>query len=169
MMRCRLFAALLMVLPALPPASAAQSGTAGRAFVQGALAGLPGLGAQTGYVGARSFLTTEALFYAGVTPILGSGERTLKVSLGLGGALRPLGVIRTIGGTDYAFDVDLGLRFGPSLLFTTDPTRSSKNQQFSLFLDPFVRVVVRTRRGRLAFAEVGPLRPSVRAGLWFDL
>lgn len=166
--RMRFFALMIMLL-ALPAPSLGQSGTAGVAFVQGSVAVVPGVGAQVGYVGARSFFTVEGLFYVGGSPVLGRGERTFKFSLGLGGALRPLGVLRTIGGATHSYDIDLGLRFGPSLLFSTRPTRATKNQQFSLFLDPFLRVTRRLRSGRILFAELGPLRPAIRVGAWFTL
>lgn len=158
---------LFSVLWLFPASGLGQSGTAGVAFVQGGLAVLPGAGAQVGYVGVRSFFTVEGLLYAGGSPVLGSGERTFKFSLGLGGALRPLGVIRTIGGATHNYDIDFGLRFGPSLLFSTEPTRATKNQQFSLFLDPFVRGIYRLGSGRILFAELGPVRPSIRVGFWF--
>ncbi len=165
----RLCAVLLAVFFGLPQDGAAQSGTAGRSFAQAGLAGLPGLGLQLGYVGPRSIYTAEVILYTDGSTRLPLGDGTVKVSVGIGGALRPLGIVRVIGNADHSYDLDVGLRFGPSFLFDTDPTRSDKNQQFSLFLDPFFRFTRRLGSGRILFAELGVQRPSIRAGVWFGL
>lgn len=153
----------------LPIGSAAQGGAVGRSYVQTGLAALPGVGVQVGYVGPHSIYTLEGMLYADGQPALGEGESTLKLSGGLGAALRPLGVVRTIGNANYAYDFDIGVRFGPSLFFTTGATRSDKNQQFSLFLDPFVRFSSRFRDGRIFYLELGPQQPVFRFGLWFGI
>ncbi len=157
-------AALLVVVPE----SAAQGNISGRRFLQTGVAVLPGVGLQFGYVGRHSFYTVEGTLFADGQPSLGEGESTLRVSGGLGAALRPLGVVRTIGNANYPYDVDFGARFGPSLFFTTGATRADKNQQFSLFLDLFLRFSSRFRNGRIFFLELGTQQPSIRAGLWFD-
>lgn len=161
--------AVLIGLLWWPREGAAQAGTSGRRYVQTGLAALPGIGLQAGYVGPRSFFTVEAMFYVDASPSFGDGEGSLQVSGGLGGAIRPLGVVRTIGNANYSYDFDLGLRFGPSLFFATNATRSDKNQQFSLFLDPFIRFAWRLGSGRIIYVEVGGQRPVLRAGLWFSL
>ncbi len=168
-MRVFLIVAVLAALLGLPRASAAQTNTAGRHFIQGGPAALPGLGVQVGYVGSRSIYTVEGIFYADGWPSFSRGESTLQVSAGLGAALRPFGIVRTIGNADYAYDIDFGLRFGPSLFFTTNATRPEKNQQFSLFFEPFLRFSTRSRNGRIFFVEAGTQRPLLRAGLWFSL
>lgn len=147
----------------------AQSGAAGGAFVQAGLAALPGAGLEVGYVGPSAIFTVEGLLYVQSTPTFLGGPGDAKFSLGLGGAIRPLGVIRTIGETDYAYDVDIGLRFGPSLFFANNATRADKNQQFSLFLDPFVRFATRLGNGRILFAEAGTQDPILRLGIWLGL
>lgn len=154
---------------AFAPESAAQGNVSGRRFLQGGVAAFPGVGLQLGYVGRHSFYTVEGMFSADGQPSLGEGESTLRVSGGLGAAMRPLGVVRTIGNADYPYDFDLGVRFGPSLFFTTGATRADKNQQFSLFLDLFLRFSSRFRNGRIFFLELGTQQPIVRAGLWFNL
>ncbi len=159
----------LAALLGLPQAGAAQPGAAGGRYVQGGLAVLPGIGLSVGYVGPRSFYTVEGLLYADASPPFGGRESSLQVSAGLGVALRPLGVLRTIGGASYAYDVDFGLRFGPSLFFASRTSRARKNQQFSLFLEPFLRFSTRARSGRIFFVEAGTQRPLLRAGLWFRL
>ncbi len=158
---------VLMVL-AFPAESAAQGGAVGRTYLQTGLAVWPGVGVQLGYVGPHSIYTLETMIYAEGQPDFGEGESTLQLSGGIGAALRPLGVVRTIGNTDYRYDFDFGVRFGPSLFFTTGATRADKNQQFSLFLDPFIRFSSRFGNGRIFFVEIGPQKPVLRFGLWFS-
>ena len=150
-----------------PAEAAAQGGVVERRYVQTGLAVFPGAGVQLGYVGPHSIYTIETMVYADGQPALGRGESTLKLSGGIGAALRPLGVVRTIGNADYRYDFDFGVRFGPSLFFTTGATRADKNQQFSLFLDPFIRFSSRFGNGRIYFVEIGPQKPALRFGLWF--
>ena len=152
------------VMAMLPATSAAQ-----QRFIQTGVAAIPGLGAQVGYVGARSFYTVEGILYVDATPGFAGGEGNVQVAAGLGGAIRPLGVLRTIGDTDQNYDFDIGLRFGPSLFFATNATRSDKNQQFRLILEPFFRFSTRLGSGQLVYVEAGTLRPLLRAGLWFSL
>lgn len=159
----------LAMLLAPPPESAAQGGAVGRSYLQTGLAVFPGVGVQFGYVGPHSIYTIETMIYADGQPALGSGESTLQLSGGIGAALRPLGVVRTIGNADYRYDFDFGVRFGPSLFFTTGATRADKNQQFSLFLDPFIRFSSRFGNGRIFYLEIGPQQPVFRFGLWFGI
>jgi len=160
---------ILVMLPGLPRTSTAQRNAGGRQFIQTGLAVFPGAGLQLGYVDPRSIYTVEGMLYADGQPALGEGESTLRLSVGAGAALRPLGVVRTLGNADYRYDFDFGVRFGPSLFFTTGATRSDKNQQFSLFLDFFVRFSSRLRSGRIFYLELGPQQPVFRLGLWFGL
>ncbi len=96
-------------------------------------------------------------------------ERTpLYVSVGVGAALRPLGVLRVIGQANYSYDLYLGIRFGPALTFLQKQTRAEKNRQFSLFLDPFLRYT-RPLGQQTAFVEIGSQRPSLRIGFWILL
>ncbi|MDX1547650.1 MAG: hypothetical protein R3247_11715, partial [Rhodothermales bacterium] len=140
-----------------------------QAFAQAGLALVPGAGIQAGYVSARSVYTVEGILYTDISPGFGDGEGSVQVSGGLGGTIRPLGILRTIGNTNQRYDLDVGFRFGPSLFFATNATRSDKNQQFRLVLEPFFRFSTRLQSGRLVYAELGTLRPVLRAGLWFRL
>ena len=158
---------LLALVLVVPSESAAQGGAVGRSYLQTGLAVWPGVGVQLGYVGPHSIYTLETMIYAEGQPSFGEGESTMQLSGGLGAALRPLGVVRTIGNTDYRYDFDFGVRFGPSLFFTTGATRADKNQQFSLFLDPFIRFSSRFGNGRIYYIEIGPQKPVLRFGLWF--
>ena len=160
--------ATLVLAGCLAAPSLGQGGLIGRSYLQAGLAAWPGIGLQLGYVGPHSIYTLEATLYADGQPTLGEGESTLHLSGGIGAALRPLGVVRTIGNANYRYDFDVGVRFGPSLFFTTGATRADKNQQFSLFLDPFVRFSSRFKGGRIFYLELGPQQPAFRAGLWFS-
>ena len=160
---------LTLFLLAVPRGAAGQDGTAGSRFIQSGIAVLPGLGVEAGYVRARSIATIEGMLYVDISPGFAGGEGNVQVSAGLGGALRPLGVVRTIGNANYTYDFDIGLRFGPSLFFATNATRSDKNQQFRFILEPFLRFNTRLASGRILFVEAGTLSPVLRAGLWFRL
>ncbi len=135
--------------------------------MQAGVALVPGLGVQAGYVRTRSLFTVEGILYADTTPRFAGGEGSVIVSGGFGGAIRPLGFPRLIGTADYPYDFDIGLRFGPSLTFTRGATQAEKNQQFSLFLEPFLRFSSRLSSGRIYFVEAGTLRPLFRAGFFF--
>jgi hypothetical protein len=136
--------------------------------IQAGIAVVPGIGVQTGYVSLRNFYTAEGLLYLDASPQFAGGEATLQVSLGLGGAIRPLGVVRTIGNTEYSgYDLYIGLRGGPALFFASEEGRKLKNQRFSLFLEPFFRLTSELGTSRTFFVELGFQRPLLRAGLSF--
>ncbi len=131
------------------------------------LSGIPGVGLQAGSLSLRSFYTREFVFNAEVIP---GRAGNIRLSGGLGGALRLLGFGRTLGNTGYrGYDVDIGLRFGPGLTFAFNETRSTKNRRFTLFADVFARFSAALGRRRVVYAEVGIHRPVARVGLWFPL
>jgi len=77
-----------------------------------------------------------------------------------------MGIGRTIGNADYrGWDLDVGVRIGPGLLFEFRESRADKNRRFNLFVEPFARVVARPG-GTTFFAELGGQRPVLRAGFW---
>jgi hypothetical protein len=161
---------ILVLLGGLCPDAEAWAQTAPerpRDAMQAGLALVPGLGAQAGYVQSRSIFTVESIVYVDASPQFAGGEGTVEVSGALGGAIRPLGIPRLIGTAAYPYDFDIGLRFGPSLTFTQGATRAEKNQQFSLFVEPFLRFSSRLSSGRLYFLEAGTQRPLFRAGVFF--
>ena len=130
-------------------------------------AGLPGLGFQVGYVAAQDFFTREITVVADLSSFRSDGN--VHTAIAVGGAVRILGIARTIGNTDYrGFDLDLGVRVGPGLLFEFRESRAAKNRRFNLFLEPFVRWSTRARRA-LLFVEAGVQRPVLRAGFWIAL
>ncbi len=155
-----------LLLCAVQPAAAQGAGQ----YVQGGIGVVPGFGLQGGYVATKSFFTTEGMLLVDVSPQFAGGEGSAQVSLGLGGALRPLSLVRLIGNTGYTdYDLDFGLRVGPALFFAFDETRVTKNQRFSLFLEPYARITSNFKGRRLYFAEIGIQRPLVRVGVWFGL
>ena len=160
---CRWAACVSLLFTALPIENSWGQGR----WLQLTAAAWPGVGAQVVYVQARRMYTFEALAYADFLPW--QDRNPLYVSTGVGAAIRPLGVIRTIGGANFAYDVDLGIRTGPTLTFIQDPTRADKNRQFSLFLDPFVRLELHALDRTTLVLEVGAQRPSFRLGVWLGL
>ncbi|QXD13747.1 hypothetical protein GQ464_009695 [Rhodocaloribacter litoris] len=159
--------ALCGVVVCLPGPAAAQPAPAGR-HVQVGVGVLPSGGLQVGYVALRSFYTQEFVLGADVSPSFGGGEGNVQLSGGLGGAVRIFGFERTLGNAGYrGYDLDVGLRFGPGLLFSFNETRFTKNRRFSLFVDLFARFSSLVGEGRVLYLEVGLHRPVFRGGLWF--
>lgn len=129
----------------------------------------PGVGVHAGYVKAQTVFTLDAILYVNAHPTVDYSKNQMQLSGGIGAALRPLGVLRSIGYAKYGYgDVDIGIRFGPSFMFPTDASRADKNTHFNLFLDPFVRLSF-SIGGRTLFFETGPLEPVVRVGGWVTL
>ncbi len=137
--------------------------------LQAGFAVWPGIGSQVNYVDVHAVYTIESAVYSELQPSLGRSRTSLVVSGGVGVSFRPLGVLRVLGQADYGYDVDVGVRFGPSLFFTRRATRADKNKQFRLFLDPFLRLTRPRPSGSIYYVEIGPLRPALRLGLWFRL
>jgi hypothetical protein len=161
----------LFYCPVTPLARSQPVETPTQSRIQLGLGVVPGFGGQLGYVSPSALFTTEGMLYVNASPQFAGGQGSVQVSLGIGGAFRPLGLTRMMGNTGYTgYDIDLGLRFGPSLeFFTYEETRVEKNQRFSLFLDPYVRVTSDIRPGRRFFVEAGIQRPLFRGGLWLSL
>lgn len=163
--------ALAVFATLLPPSAAAQESDAHLQIGAGAM---PGVGLQTGYVSARGFYAVDGLLIIHATPRFAGGENNVQVAAAFGAALRPLGIVRTIGNTGYTpYDIDLGLRLGPGLTFYGgDETLADKNKRFSLVFEPYVRVTTDILLGgapRTFYLEAGVQRPYVRAGIWLGL
>ena len=162
---------LLLLLGSLaaPRPGRAQVGLAETRHIQAGLGVIPGIGLQGGYVVPRSFYTFESVLYLEGSPPFAGGEGSMQISGGLGGALRLFGILRTLGDPGYVGrDLDVGVRFGPSLFFTLGESSRGENP-FGLFLDPFVRLTTTIGGDRLFFAELGVQRPLLRGGLLFRL
>ena len=156
---------------AAAPEVGAQIGVAPTPQVQVGPAAFPGGGAQLGFVTARSFFTTETFLYAeGTPPALGEGS--VQLSAAFGAAIRLFGLSRLLGSTAWyveTFNLDVGLRLGPSLHFAENETRADKNQRFSLFLEPFLRFAPGLSADWALFVEAGTHRPYLRLGALVDL
>jgi hypothetical protein len=139
-------------------------------FIQVGAAVIPGVGIQGGYVAPRSFFTVEGIVYLDGSPAFAGGEGSIQVSGGLGGAVRVLGILRTIGSPGYVGrDFDFGMRFGPSLFFAFGGESSREENPFSLFLEPFLRATSTLGKNHTFYVELGVQRPLLRAGVWFEL
>ena len=162
--------AVCVLLSAAPtPLRAQVRPAAPQSVIQVGLAAVPGAGLVAGYVAPRGFYTVGAMLYADATPSFSGGEGSLLVSLGLGGSIRPLGAARLIANAgDPGYDLDVGIRIGPSLFFPYGES-SRKQNPFSLFLEPFVRVESTLGGTRTMFLEVGIQRPIFRGGVWMRL
>jgi hypothetical protein len=160
---------LLLLLPSLAAAQT-DDPIRGQRMIQAGPGLLPGIGLEVGYLLPASLFTREAVLYVDSSPQFAGGEGSVQLSLGLGGAIRILGVARFITTSPYTGkDLDFGLRFGPGLFFAIDETRAEKNQRFSLFLEPFIRYSSTFAAGRVFFFEAGIQRPLFRGGLLFRL
>ena len=134
--------------------------------LQVGLGAWPGAGLQAGHVQTRSVFSLEVITF--VDTELWEERTPVHISAGVGTALRPLGILRVIGRANYAYDLYLGVRFGPALTFLQNASRAEKNRQFSLFLDPYIRYTGSLGR-QTVFAEIGSQRPAFRFGIWIAL
>jgi len=128
----------------------------------------PGFGGIVeGNAPALSIFTREVAVYADYVPRVTGGSGRLVTAVGVGGSLRALRVLDVVRNRDPgAFDVDLGIRIGPSFYTAFfEQTAESRSRAFSVMLDPFARVTLRRSSNRVFFAEVGTQSPSLRAGL----
>ncbi|MBN4056210.1 hypothetical protein JYT20_00655 [Rhodothermus sp. AH-315-K08] len=147
-----------------------RAGTAGAQVSEGlhlvmGPAAVPGVGVIVGAVAVGRMLTREVSLAVGYRS---SRDGSVRAALTFGGAIRALGVRRTIFGTSSrGVDVDLGLRLGPAVLFRFEESDIERNKRFTLVADPFVRIVA--RKGALFFLEFGIHRPALRAGLLISL
>lgn len=139
-------------------------------YVQLGLSTLRGAGAQIGYVNTHNFYTSEVSFLIDLLPALKPDLGTQQLAFTLGGAVRLFGFERTIGNTPYrGYDVDVGFRAGPGLSFSTNETRATRNQRFTLFIEPFLRYSRRFWGRQIYYLEVGTIRPHIRIGAWLTL
>ena len=159
---------LVAMVNLAPPVAAQISPRPVAQVLQVGLAAIPGAGVVAGYVSPRGFYTIDAVVYVDATPSFSGGEGSLLASLGIGGSIRPMGVVRMIANAAPAdYEVDLGVRVGPSLFFPYGESSRRRNP-FSLFIEPFARATAELGRGRTYFVELGIQRPILRAGVWWS-
>lgn len=137
--------------------------------MMGGLALSPGAGLHLGRLADGEFYTREVVLYADTAPSLtDAAEGDVHLAFEFGGSLRVLGIGRIIGNvTTSGYDLDVGMRFGPGLLFEFNENRFTKNQRFSLVFSPYIRGGRTTQQGRRLYAELGFQRPTLRIGLFF--
>ena len=132
-------------------------------LLQAGLAGWPHIGVQAGYIDLHTMYTLETVVQADIDAF--ASRQALHVAGGVGVSILPLSIWRAIGQVDYGYDLDLGIRFGPRLHFVEHPTRDDKNEQFSLFIDPFLRFRKHwDSLGHAFYLEIGSTRPIIRTG-----
>jgi len=161
-----LFLAVVLAVVATVPVGAAAQTPMGKQVQVGA-AGVPGVGLQVGYLAAQNFFTREINLVADLSSFRSNGD--VQTALAIGGSVRIMGIGRTIGNAYYrGWDLDVGARIGPGLLFEFRESRADKNRRFSLFLEPFVRLVARPG-ATIFYVELGAQRPVLRAGFWIPV
>lgn len=166
-MRTALAAAVSLLLGASPSIpAAAQAGQSGQLVpstdnVLLGLAAVPGIGVQATYVAPGRMYTREALFLGDVSRLTSSGSTQIAVLIGA--SLRIVGSLEVLGMTrPRRYDVHVGARIGPGLIFGFDEERPDRNQRFNLVFEPFVRYTIESRR--LLYVEAGLARPNIRFG-----
>lgn len=160
-------AACCLIIAGGPQYSAAQSVAPFGPHLQAGATVIDGIGVTAGMVDARTLYTREVHMLTDLEPILRKSREQGRVALLLGVGLRLYGFERLIGGVGYrGFDLDIGLRVGPGLSFSTRDTRIARNRRFALVLEPSIRLSGAIRPNRALFVEAGTTRPNVRFGLW---
>ncbi len=165
------YLAILLVALFCAPESDAQFLTPATRFLQAGVSVGPGLGLQAGAaLPAATIFTREAALYADYR-FGDREEQRLLVGLGVGGSVRVMRILFII--FDYApgaFELDAGLRFGPSFAFSfIEETAATRARQFRLFADLFARGAIELQSGRLVFTEIGTHSGTVRVGLLLAL
>jgi hypothetical protein len=135
-------------------------------YVQVGVATLPGLGLTVGSISARTLYTREVHIISNLQPAFRSTEDQINVAALVGFSVRVFGFERLVGNAGYrGFDVDLGLRAGPGLSFSSRDSKVDKNRRFVLLVDPIARIS-RASNAAIFFMEVGGATPSIRIGVW---
>ena len=128
------------------------------------------MGVQAGYLDVGDIFTREATVYGHLRPHFGSDEEELQVSAGVGVGLRIIGGLETLTLIyPRIWDIHVGMRFGPSLVFRRNETEAEQNRRFSLFLDPHVRFTITPAGRQTYFLEAGVQKPAIRAGVWLRI
>lgn len=168
--------AYLLLWLALPATVMAQSRAPEGTFIQAGPAVLGGIGVNIGGVMAGSMITKEVHFVSDLEPLFRKTTEQARVSILMGISIRLYGIERTIGNVPYrGFDIDLAVRAGPGLSFSSRDDIVARNNRFALLLEPALRISHARpwkgpgKRGRIFFAEIGAVGPSLRFGLWFPL
>jgi len=126
-----------------------------------------GAGWQVGVVRTSRMFSREGLLVSDLEPLLRKSTEQARVALLVGAAVRLTGVERTIGNVPYrGFDLDVGVRAGPALSFSSRDDAIARNSRFSLLVEPALRITHMRDSGRIWYLELGTVRPSLRIGVW---
>ena len=161
--------ALCILIAGVSPA-AAQTGAQIKAprgtYVQVGPTFASGIGLNLGAVSAKTLYTREIQFISDLQPVLSGPEDQARITALIGFSIRAFGFERLLGNAAYrGFDIDIGLRVGPRLSFSTRDSRFDKNRRFLLVAEPMVRFTRATARV-IGFAELGTDSPHARIGIW---
>lgn len=163
----------LLVIIGLVPRAHAQQGIPfpPENTVLAGVGGLPGAGAMVGYVSPKRMYTREAVVYGVVIPSIRGRDGSAYVGVVIGGALRIIGTGETLGLIPpKKYDIDIGIRLGPALVFEFDESRADKNKRFNVAAEPFLRIARNLGKSQRTFyVEGGLIRPSLRLGIWFGI
>lgn len=161
--------ALLLGMVAPAPALAQESSFPPSSTVMAGIGGLPGLGVAVGYVAPGRMYTREAMVFGDAIIPRRTGDGSAYVAVVIGGSLRFIGIGETLGFLPpKKYDIDVGLRIGPSLVFEFDESRADKNKRFNIAAEPFARFARKLGpRQRTFYVEGGLIRPTLRIGIWF--
>ncbi|MBT3448274.1 MAG: hypothetical protein HOB33_10095 [Bacteroidetes Order II. Incertae sedis bacterium] len=162
---------LLLILFFLPSSAlfARQQAPRGE-YVQVGAAISPGYGLSVGMLSVQSIYTREIQIISDLKPLFIDRGDQARVAALAGVSLRLLGVERLVGYGGYrGFDVDIGLRTGPGLSFSTRDTRVDKNKRFVLLVEPYVRFSHALKNSSALVLEAGTASPYFRLAVWIPL
>lgn len=160
-------AALLVVAAGLTLPGAVSAQAPPGIYIQTGPTVIGGAGWQLGVVNTGRMFTSEGLIVSDLEPLLRKSTEQARVALLVGASVRLTGIERTIGNVPYrGFDLDVGVRAGPALSFSSRDDAIARNSRFSLLVEPAVRITHWRTSGRIWYLELGTVRPSLRLGLW---
>ena len=161
---------LIALFLALPDSAFAQRRAPEGNILQIGVDAVPGYGLNPGVVSLRSVYTREVVLVSNLRSVVLDQDEKARVALLAGVSLRVFGLERLIGYAGYrGFDLDIGLRTGPGLTFSTRDTRVDKNRRFVLLVVPYTRFSSALKNGRAVYVEAGTVNPYLRAGIWLPL
>ena len=139
-------------------------------YLQVGTAFSPGYGVSAGLLSVRSIYTRELQIVSDLRPLFLDRNEQARVAALAGVSLRVLGIERLVGYGGYrGYDIDVGIRTGPGLSFSTRDTRVDKNRRFVLLVEPYARFSSLIRGTTALVVEAGTASPYFRVGFWISL
>ena len=165
-LRCLLTALVLVAAGLVKPGTVSAQAPPGF-YIQTGPTIVGGAGWQVGVVRIGQMFAREGLIVSDLEPLLRKSTEQARVALLVGASVRLTGIERTIGNVPYrGFDLDIGIRAGPALSFSSRDNAIARNSRFSLLVEPAVRITHVRPSERVWYLELGTVRPSLRVGLW---